>query len=391
MSYLTHLECTGCQKRYDARAIHNLCACGNPLFARYDLTKISSILRPKDLQERSKTIWRYKELLPVASEEDIISLGEGYTPLIPARKLRQKLGIDNLLVKDESFNPTASFKARGMAVAVSKAKELGISKICLPSAGNAGSAAAAYGAKAGLEINVFIPKEVEQIYQEECQAFGAKLALAGDNILEAAKVMNARKQKDWFDFSTLKEPYRLEGKKTMGFELVEQMNWELPDAIFYPTGGGTGLIGMWKAFDEMEKLGWIDSRRPKMFVVQAEGCAPIVRAFREGKETSEEWKNPTTLATGIRVPKAIADSLILKVVRESKGKALSVTEEEIGDSFKQCAKLEGIMLCPEGAVALAGLKRLSQAGEIGPARERIVVFNTGSALKYYNFLKQTSA
>ena len=320
-----------------------------------------------------------------------MTLGEGGTPLISARTLGQKLGIDDLFIKDESFNPTFSFKARGMAVAVSKAKELGISKICLPSAGNAGSAAAAYGAKAGLEVNVFMPQDVEQICQDECLAFGAKLTLAGNNILEAAKEMNARKAQDWFDVSTLKEPYRVEGKKTLGFELAEQLGWQMPEAIFYPTGGGTGLIGMWKAFGEMEELGWIGSQRPKMFVVQAQGCAPIVKAFQEGKSKAEEWPNPSTLASGIKVPKAIGDFLILEIVRESAGTAISVAEQEIEEAFRLAARTEGIMLCPEGAAALAGLRHLLRAGRIGHKPKRIVIFNTGSALKYQDFLTQISA
>lgn len=389
MSYLTHLECSFCQKQYDPAKIHNLCTCGSPLFACYDLKKLSFILSPPDLQSRTKTLWRYRELLPVDSDDSILTLGEGGTPLVSAKKLAALLGVPDLLIKDEAFNPTGSFKARGLAVAVSKARELGITKICLPSAGNAGSAAAAYAAKAGLEVNLFMPTEVEQIYQQECQAFGAKLTLSGKSILEAAEEMHKRKQKDWFDFSTLKEPYRVEGKKTMGYELAEQMNWNLPESIFYPTGGGTGLIGMWKAFEELEKLGWIGTQRPKMYVIQAEGCSPLVKAFEQGKNKSEEWLNPNTLATGIKVPKALADVLILRLVRESQGRALSVSEEEIQSAFKLAAGSEGIMLCPEGAAALAGLHKLLRAGEITSPTGKLVVFNTGSALKCQSFLTQT--
>jgi len=391
VAYLTHLECSSCQRKYDAGKPHNLCACGSPLFACYDLKEVSLILSPPDLQSRTKTLWRYRELLPVENDDNLITLGEGGTPLISARKLSARLGVPDLLIKDEAFNPTGSFKARGLAVAVSKARELGITKICLPSAGNAGSAAAAYAANAGLEVNLFMPAEVEQIYQNECQAFGAKLTLSGKSILEAAEEMNKRRQKDWFDFSTLKEPYRVEGKKTMGYELAEQLNWNLPEGIFYPTGGGTGLIGMWKAFEELEELGWIGSRRPKLYVIQAEGCSPLVKAFQEGKDRSEEWTNPKTLATGIKVPKALADFLILRIVRESKGRAISVSEEEIKAAFKLAAESEGMMLCPEGAAALAGLHKLLRAGEMTSQTGKLVVFNTGSALKYQNFLKQTLA
>ena len=317
----------------------------------------------------------------------MISLGEGVSPLIQAKKLGRKFGLESLFLKDETFQPTGSFKARGMAVAISKAKELGIRKICLPSAGNAGSAAAAYSAAAGLEAFVFMPEDVEEVCQQECQAYGAVLDLAGKSIRDSAQAMNAHKQPDWFDISTLKEPYRVEGKKIMGYEIAEQMGWQLPDAIFYPTGGGTGLIGMWKAFGEMEELGWIGSKKPRMFVVQAEGCAPIVKAFKENQERSQECQNPQTQATGIKVPKALADFLILRIVRESKGEAVSVREEQIQDSFRLCARQEGMMFCPEGAAALAGLQKLAGQGKISPG-EKVVVFNTGSAIKYPSFLKQ---
>jgi threonine synthase len=389
VSYLTHLECAGCGQKYDPKQPHNLCTCGSPIFARYDLKKIPSVISPEDLLKRDKTIWRYRELLPVDSDENIVTLGEGGTPLISTPNLSSRLGIKHLFFKDESFHPTGSFKARGMAVAVSKAKELGITKICLPSAGNAGSAAAAYGAKAGMEVNVFMPQQVEEIYQQECRAYGAKLTLFGNSILEAGQEMNRRRKNEWFDFSTLKEPYRVEGKKTMGYELAEQLNWTLPDAIFYPTGGGTGLIGMWKAFEEMEQLGWIASFRPKMYVVQAQGCAPLVKAFLEGKPKSELWQNPVTLATGIRVPQALADFLILEIVTESGGKAVAVSETEIQQAFRLAANSEGILLCPEGAAALAALIRLQGLEKNRILFDRPLVFNTGSALKYPQFLKQS--
>ncbi|OGC78083.1 MAG: threonine synthase [candidate division Zixibacteria bacterium RBG_16_50_21] len=387
MSFLTHLECVSCSGQYRPNQPHNLCACGSPLFARYELQEVSKTLSPEKLARRDRTLWRYRELLPVESEVNVISLGEGVSPLIQAKKLGRKFGLESLFLKDETFQPTGSFKARGMAVAISKAKELGIRKICLPSAGNAGSAAAAYSAAAGLEAFVFMPEDVEEVCQQECQAYGAVLDLAGKSIRDSAQAMNAHKQPDWFDISTLKEPYRVEGKKIMGYEIAEQMGWQLPDAIFYPTGGGTGLIGMWKAFGEMEELGWIGSKKPRMFVVQAEGCAPIVKAFKENQERSQECQNPQTQATGIKVPKALADFLILRIVRESKGEAVSVREEQIQDSFRLCARQEGMMFCPEGAAALAGLQKLAGQGKISPG-EKVVVFNTGSAIKYPSFLKQ---
>ncbi len=388
MSYLTHLECTVCSKRYDPSKPHNLCTCGAPLFARYDLKKIASVISPRQLRSRTNSLWRYRELLPVNQDSNIVSSEEGGTQLIPAERLAKHLGLKNLLIKDESLNPTGSFKARGMSVAISKARELGIERICLPSAGNAGSAASAYGAKAGIEVNLFMPQNVETVYQSECKAYGAKLTLHGKNILEAGREMNRVKSSDWFDFSTLKEPYRVEGKKTMGFELAEQLNWTLPEAIFYPTGGGTGLIGLWKAFDELQELGWIGAERPKMHVIQAEGCAPLVKAFQEGKEQSEEWLHPHTQATGIKVPKALADFLILKIVRESGGQALSVSEAEIKHAFKLTARLEGIMLCPEGAAALAGLIKIATSHEADLQNGPYVVLNTGSAFKYSDFLRQ---
>jgi threonine synthase len=388
VSYLTHLECTVCSKQYDSSEPHNLCTCGAPLFARYDLKKVASKLLPQQLQSRTNSLWRWRELLPVNQDSNIVSSGEGGTPLISTTRLAKHLGLKNLMIKDESFNPTGSFKARGMSVAISKAKELGLTKICIPSAGNAGSAASAYGAKAGIEVNVFMPQDVEPVYQSECRAFGAKLTLHGKNILEAGREMKRVKSSDWFDFSTLKEPYRVEGKKTMGYELAEQFNWKLPQAIFYPTGGGTGLIGLWKAFEELQELGWIGTERPKMYVIQAEGCAPLVKAFKEGQEKSEEWPDPQTQATGIKVPKALADFLILKIVRESGGQALSVSEAEMKSAFKLAARLEGIMLCPEGAAALAGLFKLVSAHEIELQNGRLVVLNTGSAFKYQRFLNQ---
>ncbi len=336
---------------------------------------------------RPKSIWKYSEFLPVENQENIVSLGEGLTPLIRLEKLGKKLGLKNLYLKDESFNPTASFKARGMSVAISKAKELGIKKICLPSAGNAGSAASCYAARAGIEAFVFMPKDVESSFVLECQSFGATVNLVEGLISDAGRVMNQQKQSDWFDFSTTKEPYRVEGKKTLGLELAEQFNWELPDVIIFPTGGGVGIIGMWKAFEEMEKVELISARRPRMIAVQAEGCAPLVKAFHEKKVKTEEWKNAETIASGLRVPKPFADSLVLRFLKESKGDAIAVSDTEIVSNLKEIAQTEGVFLCLEGAAAVAGLKKLVEEKKIAKD-EKVVLFNTGSGLKQIETLKR---
>jgi len=387
MSFLEKLQCTVCQKEYPKDQILNLCSCGGVLFAVYDLEKIAQKFKKESLLTRPKTLWRYSEFLPVENPENIISLGEGFTPLIKLEKLGKKLGLTNLFLKDESFNPTGSFKARGMSLAVSKAKELKIKKICLPSAGNAGSAASCYAAKAGLQAYVFMPKDVDSTFVLECQAFGAVVNLVEGLISDAGRTMNQQKQADWFDLSTTKEPYRVEGKKTLGLELAEQFNWELPDVVIFPTGGGVGIIGMWKAFDEMEKIDLIGEKRPRMMVVQAEGCAPLVKAFREKKDRVEEWKNATTIASGLRVPQPYADFIVLKALRESKGEAIAVSDQEIVSCLKELASTEGILVCPEGASSLAGLKKLMMENKVDKA-EKVVLFNTGSALKYAETLKK---
>jgi len=326
-------------------------------------------------------MWRYAPVLP-PSETSIVSLGEGWTPLLRARRLGARLGAEALWVKDEGLNPTASFKARGLACAISMCVELGIRKVAIPSAGNAASALAAYAAAAGIESYIFMPNDVPQANYLECKAYGANVTLVDGLISDCARVVAERgPQEGWFDVSTLKEPYRIEGKKTMGYEVAEQMDWELPDAIFYPTGGGVGMIGMWKAFDEMEKLGWIGSRRPKMIAVQAEGCAPIVRAFEENESRSRFFDGAHTLAAGLRVPKPLGDFLVLDAVRSSGGTAIAVSDEEMLDAGAELAASEGIFAAPEGAACVAALRKLLANGFLKPA-DRIVLYNTGSGLKY---------
>jgi threonine synthase len=327
-------------------------------------------------------MWRYHELLPVVDDQNIVSLGEGFTPILRLSKMGEGLGLKNLYVKDESQIPTGSFKARGLSVAISKAKELGITKIVLPTAGNAGSAAAAYAARANIEAHVFAPKETPEVNQKEIVAYGAELHLVDGLISDAGKMVSEVKEKNgWFDVSTLKEPYRVEGKKTMGFELAEQFDWTLPDAIIFPTGGGTGVIGMWKAFAELQTLGWVSDTKPKIFVVQSSGCAPLVRAFEEQKSESTFWQKASTIASGLCVPKAFADSLVLKAIRESNGGAVAVTDDEIMRSVREVAQKEGILVCPEGGATLAALKQLRDK-KLVSEKGTVVVFNTGSALKY---------
>ena len=387
MSFLQNLQCTVCQKEYPKNQTLNLCTCGGVLFAVYNLEKIAKSFQKKSLAQRAKNLWRYAEFLPVENEENIVSLGEGFTPVIKLEHLGKTLGIKNLFLKDESFNPTGSFKARGMSVAISKAKELKIKKICLPSAGNAASAASCYAAKARIQAYVFMPKDVDSTFILECQAYGAVVTLVDGLISDAGRIMNQQKQPDWFDLSTTKEPYRVEGKKTLGLELAEQFNWELPDVVVFPTGGGVGIIGMWKVFEEMEKVGLIGEKRPRMIAVQAEGCAPLVKAFREKKDKVEEWKNAATIASGLRVPKPFADSIVLKALRESKGEAIAVSDQEIVSCLKELAGAEGILVSPEGASSLAGLKALLAEMKIDKD-EKVVLFNTGSALKHIESLKK---
>ena len=382
-TFFTHLRCSNCNQTYSSKEIQSVCRqCGKALLAEYDLHSAGKQLTAKIFSSREGTLWRYRELLPVSEDSSIISLGEGWTPILHAQKLGEKFGLSYLYIKDEGLNPTGSFKARGLCLAVSMAKELGINEVAMPSAGNAGGALAAYAAKANMKAHVFMPKDTPIVNIKEVSVYGASTYLVDGVISDAGKKMNEMRQgKNWFDMSTMKEPYRLEGKKTMGYELAEQFSWELPDVILYPTGGGTGLIGMWKAFQEMEELGWISGKRPKMVSVQASGCAPIVKAFQQHTTESEFWENATTSASGLRVPKAFADSLILKALYESGGTALAVPDQEILADMNYVALTEGIFLCPEGAAAVAALRHLITKGFVNIS-DKVLVFNTGSGYKY---------
>jgi threonine synthase len=380
---VTHLECAACGARHEARRLHNLCVeCGKPLLVRYDLRAAARTLTKESLKGRRADLWRYLEVLPAAREGDIVSLGEGWTPLLRAGRLGESLGLKELYVKDESQNPTQSFKARGMAAAVTMAKELGARKLAVPSAGNAAGALAAYAARAGLEAHIFMPRDTPRANVIECEQTGARVTLMDGLITDCGAEVGRRKEAEgWFDVSTLKEPYRVEGKKTLGYELAEQLDWELPDWVVYPTGGGTGLIGMWKAFDEMEAMGWIGTKRPRMVTVQPTGCAPIVRAFEEGKRHAEEFQNAATVASGLRVPKAIGDFLILDALRASNGAAVAVSDEELLAAVKEIGAAEGLFVAPEGAACLPALRKLIERGDVKPD-ERVVLFNTGAGVKY---------
>ena len=382
-TYFTHLRCSSCNQTFSPAEIQTYCpTCNKPLLAEYDLESARGKLTTRQLAQREGTLWRYRELLPVFDDAKIVSLGEGWTPLIKVRSLSKETQVKKLYIKEEGYNPTGSFKARGLCMAVSKAKELGIREVAMPSAGNAGGALAAYAAKAGLKAHIFVPKDTPAVNIKEVMLFGATVYLVDGVISDAGKKMNEmREGKNWFDMSTMKEPYRLEGKKAMGYELAEQCNWHLPDVILYPTGGGTGLIGMWKAFDEMEKLGWISSERPRMVSVQTSGCAPIVKAFQQGRLESEIWNNPQTCASGLRVPKAYADTLILKALYESNGTAVAVDDNELLSDMHHVAATEGIFLCPEGAAAVSATRRLTKEGFIKHS-DNVVIFNTGTGYKY---------
>ena len=383
MSQFTHLECSKCGYKHDADKVQTVCEeCGKPLFAKYDLEAVKDAVSPGDFVGREASMWRYWEILPVKDEANKVSLGEGWTPLTQVERLGKVIGLPDLWIKDEGIIPTGTFKARGLAMAVSKAKELGIEKLALPSAGNAAGAMTAYGARAGMESYVFMPVDAPDVNKIECQIVGAKVVLVNGLITDAGKMVgDGTAEMGWFPLSTLKEPYRVEGKKTMGIEVAEQFGWELPDMIIYPTGGGTGIIGMWKVFDELEELGWIGSERPRMVSVQAAGCAPIPKAFDEGKEESEFWQGAETLAAGLRVPHALGDFLVLNAARESGGSALAVTDEEIMEGVGQIAREEGLFVCPEGAATFSALKHLIADGKVDKD-EKVVLFNTGSGLKY---------
>ena len=384
MPYVTHLECANCAAEYSAGEIHGLCAkCNRPLWVRYDLELIRREFPQKALFGRPPTLWRYLELLPVEDPLNIVSLTETITPILPVNRLGSEFGLQNLMIKDESRLPTGSFKARGMAMAVTMAKELGLKRLAVPTAGNAGGALAAYAARAGLESWVFMPEDTPIINQKECVLHGANVYSVNGLIDDCGKLVGEGKSEmGWFDVSTLKEPYRIEGKKTMGLELAEQFDWELPDWILYPTGGGTGLIGMWKAFGELEALGWLKSgKKPKMVSCQSDGCEPIVRAFESGARHAKRMDNACTVASGLRVPKAVGDFMILDAVRESGGRAVSSSEKDISKWMRFSNSKEGIAVCPETAVCIGVLDQLVAQGKIKP-EERVLIFNTGAAQKY---------
>jgi len=380
MAKISHLECSRCGEKTNAAQPQTVCPkCAGPLYVRYDLAPIARNFTRDLLAGREKSMWRYREVLPDAEP---VTLGEGMTPMLPSRKY------PGAYIKDEGLNPTGAFKARGMSAAVTMARHYGLKKLAAPSAGNAASALAAYAAAAGLEAHLFMPKDVPMANRVECESYGAKVTLVDGLISDCGRMVAERKEKEgWFDVSTLKEPYRVEGKKTMGYEVAEQLNWQVPDAIIYPTGGGVGLIGMWKAFEEMATLGWIGSKRPKMITVQAAGCAPIVKAWDENKPTSEAWQNASTLAAGLRVPKAYGDFICLDILHKSNGTAVAVTDDEIMQAFRDWATDEGVFAAPEGAASLAAYRKLLASGFLKEG-DRTVLFNTGSGLKYIDVISK---
>jgi len=374
--------CPKCDRRYEPGRVYTVCSCGAPLYPRYDLALAAHEMRPGHLALREPTMWRYREVLPLADSDARVTLGEGFTPLLPAPRLGGRLGLPHLLVKQEGLNPTGSFKARGLSMAVSMARALGASDVCLPSAGNAGSALAAYAAAAGLKAHVFLPRDISKLFVMETEAYGAHVEMVDGLITDAGRVCAAKAQQHgWYECATLKEPYRVEGKKTMGYEIAEQLGWKLPDAILYPTGGGTGLVGMWKAFAEMETMGFVGSKRPRMYAVQAEGCAPIVKAFQEGKDEAPLWEGAATLAHGLRVPKALGDFLILRGVRESRGSAVAVSDADIVAGVKQAAAAEGFFMAPESGACVAAARKLVASGQLS-ADDEVVLFDTGTGYKY---------
>ena len=381
-TFVTHLECSMTGERYEADQVHNLSQAGKPLLVRYDLAGVRKALTKEALAQRPADIWRYRELLPVRKVSDIVSLGEIMTPIVAMPRLAKKHGGGEILVKDEGRLPTASFKARGLVMAVSMAKALGIKHTAMPTNGNAGAALAAYASHCGIKTTIFCPEDTPEVNVSEIALQGASVYRVNGLIDDCGKIVGEGKAKvGWFDTSTLKEPYRIEGKKTMGLELAEQLGWEMPDAIFYPTGGGTGLIGMWKAFDELEKIGFIGAKRPRMIAVQAAGCAPMVKAYDEGKEHAPRWENAHTIASGIRVPQAVGDFLILRAVRESGGFAIAVEDPAIEVALDEMAREEGFLLCPEGAATYAAYKQALADGRVSKT-DRVVLFNCASGLKY---------
>ncbi len=392
MSLTFHLECSvPCGAGpFDAGETHHLCVCGRPLLVVYDWERIGATWSRDSLRDGARSMWRYAPALPLAPGDEPVSLGEGWTPLFPAPRLGADLGLTRLFVKDEALNPTNSFKARGMSAAVTRAKALGASTLSVPSAGNAACAMAAYAAKAGLDARVFMPRDVKTPFIRECELHGADVTLVDGLITDAGRIAAEQgRPLGWYDVSTLKEPFRVEGKKTMGYEIAEQLNWSWPDWIIYPTGGGTGIVGIWKACEELERLGWVTGPRPRLVSVQAEGCAPMVRAFEQGAETAEPWVGATTVADGLRVPAAVGDMLVLRALRESGGGALAVSDADMVQDMRVLGSREGIGAAPEGGATLAALRRLVADGTIG-SDDRVVLLNTGGALKYLDVLESDS-
>ncbi len=389
-SFLVDLECSRCRRRHDADIVQGVCDCGAPLLARYDLTGVSQAVSPGDFAGRTATLWRYCELLPVRGEANIVSLGEGMTPLLALPRLGSEYDVPRLLMKDEGLIPTGTFKARGAAVGVSRARELGVAGVAMPTNGNAGAAWASYAARAGMRSLIAMPTGAPSITQKECMAAGAELYLVDGHIGQCGQMIEAAlaSRLDYQGVSTLKEPYRLEGKKTMGFEIVEQLGWRVPDVIMYPTGGGVGLIGIHKALEEMQELGWIGPTLPRLVAVQSTGCAPIVKAFEQGARVSEPWPDPETVAFGITVPKALGDFLVLDAVYATGGTAVAVDDEDTLHEVRRCAALEGAFICPEGAAALAAARLLRASGWLD-ASDEVVILNTGAGLKYPDTVGQT--
>ncbi|MEP7198804.1 MAG: threonine synthase [Chloroflexota bacterium] len=390
MNFLSHLSCPKCATRHDAHKPQNLCTnCGAPLLVHYRLAEARQRMSRDVFATRAKTMWRYKELLPVQDDANIVSLGEGFTPILRAANMGKQIGLGNLLVKDEGLNPTGTFKSRGASAGVSRAKELGITEVAMPTAGNAGGAWAAYGAAAGIKTHIAMPQDAPEINQLECQIYGADLTLVNGLISDAGKLIaQGVKAHGWFDTATLKEPYRIEGKKTMGYEIAEQLGWRLPDVVVYPAGGGVGIIGIWKAFGELVTLGWVAAKPVRFVVVQAEGCAPLVKAFNEGRTESTFWDGAQTIAAGLRVPKALGDFLVLQALAESHGTAVTASDAESLAAMKQAAHADGMFICPEGAATIVAAQKLRAANWLR-ADEEVVLINTGTGLKYPEAAKQS--
>lgn len=386
--FLSYLECTKCGKRHDPSLVQTTCTnCKGVLLARYDLDQVAQHFSKQALASRVTSMWRYLELLPVKDESNISTLGEGYTNVLRLSKVGRKVGLTELFMKDDGLVPTGTFKARGMAAAISKCVELGVGKVAVATAGNAGAAMAAFASRAGIESYAYMPKDTPEPIRRECEVYGGKVTLVAGTIADAGKIVDELSPRNnWMTLSTMKEPYRVEGKKTMGLEIAEQFEWRIPDVIVYPTGGGTGIVGMWKAFDELEKIGWINSKRPRFVSVQSSGCAPVVKAFQEGKESCEFWNSANTVAAGLRVPKAYGDYLILRAIRESHGTAVAVCDKEILNAMKELARTEGIWVCPEGAATYACLPKLQNEGFLDKD-ERVLLYNTGLGILYADLIK----